>query len=550
MATKSKIGNLIHLVNGSNDQEQYPSPPIKDPYILSIDIGTSSIRAYLFSKSFDVISSCQKPQTLLTPELHGYEFDPEQFWSILLDVINETIKSASPLTVTDITCLGISTLRNSVVLWDRKTGKTYSNIILWNDSRSSSHAAASNSSLTWKTIRGFAKVIYPIIHTPRMSTLSNLEFRTQMIAFKLLWLFERQPELVQRARNNELLFGCIETWLIWKLTGGQEHVTDVSCASSTGLYDPFLSEWSSLLCRNLGINMRLLPTIKPTFGEFGRCDPSLFGCAIPITAVIGDVQASMFGQCVSQPGECLLTLGTGAFINILTGAVSACTDGIYPLVAHSDLLKPSENIHFMHALHSGCATVLNWAKEAKFFDNFSELNTISMDARLSKVFFLPAFGGYDDDPYCGSGFIGIDNETKREDFLRAILESIAFVIYDVFSFVRDDYRKHQGEKKLKCLRAAGGVSTCDFICQIIANLSNMSVERCHAFNLASGIGAGFLAAYGYGLIDNYEYFQRIITVDKVFKPIQCEITEANFKHWKTILPRFKKWYSSDERSDD
>lgn len=256
----------------------------------------------------------------------------------------------------------------------------------------------------------------------------------------------------------------------------------------------------------------------------------------------------MFGQCVSEPGECLLTLGTGAFINILTGPVSACTDGIYPLVAHSDLSKPTENVHFMHAFHSGCATVLNWAKQAEFFNDFSELNTISTDARPSTVFFLPAFGGHNNDSYCGSGFIGIDSETKREDLLRAILESIAFVIYEIFSFVRDDYKKHQGKEKLKSLRAAGGVSTCDFICQIIANLSQTAVERCHAFNLASGIGAGFLAAYGYGLIEDYEYFQKIITVDKVFKPIQCEITEANYKRWKTVVPRFNKWYSSDEKN--
>ncbi|CAF1559113.1 unnamed protein product [Adineta ricciae] len=549
MPSKSKLGNLIRLTSNLDDADQCPSPPIKDPYILSIDIGTSSIRAFLFSKSFEIVSSSQKSQTLLCPEPHGYEFDPDKFWSTLLEVINETIQCAKPLTATDITCLGISTLRNSVILWDRKTGETYSNIILWNDSRSSSHATSTNTSLTWKTIRGFAKVIYPIVQTARISTLSNLEFRTQMIAFKLLWLFERKPELVQRARNNELLFGCIETWLIWKLTGGQEHVTDVSCASSTGLYDPFLSQWSTLLCRNLGIDMRLLPAIKPTFGEFGRCDPNLFGCAIPITAVIGDVQASMFGQCVSQPGECLLTLGTGAFINILTGPVSACTDGIYPLVAHSDLSNSSENVHFMHAFHSGCATVLNWAKQAQFFDDFSELNAISTDARPAKAFFLPAFGGHNNDPYCGSGFIGIDSETKRDDLLRAILESIAFVIYEVFSFVREDYKKHQGGKQLKCLRAAGGVATCDFICQIIANLSHMSVERCHAFNLASGIGAGFLAAYGYNLVDDYEYFQKIITVDKVFESVHCDITETNYKQWKAIVPRFGKWYASDDRND-
>ena len=117
----------------------------------------------------------------------------------------------------DITCLGISTLRNSVILWDRKTGETYSNIILWNDSRSSLQTSSTNSSFTWKTIRHVAKIIYPVIQTARLSTLSHLEFRTQMIAFKLLWLFETKPHLIQYAKQNRLLFGCIETWIIWKL---------------------------------------------------------------------------------------------------------------------------------------------------------------------------------------------------------------------------------------------------------------------------------------------------------------------------------------------
>ena len=279
--------------------------------------------------------------------------------------------------------------------------------------------------------------------------------------------------------------------------------------------------------------MKLLPTIKPSFGHFGKTDPKLFGkinlidglslCkilfqghAIPITAVIGDVQASMFGQCISQPGECLLTLGTGAFVNILTGQVSACTDGIYPLVAYSDLSNPSENIHFLHAYHSSCANVLNWARQAGFFNDFSELTQISVDIKPAHVFFLPAFDGYNNDSYCGTGFIGINCKTTRNDLIRAILESIAFIVYELFQVIRDDFNKYQGEKKIKCLRTAGGVSSNNFICQTIANLTDISIERCYAFDYASGIGAGFLAAYGFGLIDDYEHFQKIITIEKFF----------------------------------
>lgn len=266
------------------------------------------------------------------------------------------------------------------------------------------------------------------------------------------------------------------------------------------------------------------------------------GHAIPITAVIGDVQASMFGQCISYPGQCLITLGTGAFVNILTRGVSACSDGIYPLVAYSDLSNSNQNIHFLHAYHSTCANVLNWAQKAGFFNSFSELDQISNDIKRSEVFFLPAFDGHADDPYCGSGFIGITNRSTRDDLIRSLLESIAFIVYELYLSIREDFNKHQSEENFKCLRIAGKVSTSDFICQTIANLTQISIQRCYGFDYASGIGAGFLAAYGFGLIDDYEHFQKIITIEKVFQPIRSEITEENFKQWKTIIPRFMKWY--------
>ncbi|CAF1473316.1 unnamed protein product, partial [Didymodactylos carnosus] len=486
--------------------------------------------------------SSQKEQHLLTPEPHGYEFDPDKFWQSFLDVVNETIERSS-LKINDISCLGISTLRNSVILWDKETGETYSNIILWNDSRSSQLATSSNNSFTWKTVRTFSKLAYPVFQTARLATISHLEFRTQMIAFKLLWLFEQNPSLKKRSNENKLLFGCIETWLLWKLTKGQIHVTEPSCASSTGLYDPFQQKWSTLLCKSLGINMALLPNIKPTYGEFGICDTTIFGSPIPITAVIGDVQASMFGQCVTEPGECLLTLGTGAFINILTGAVTACSDGIYPLVAHTNLHNSTEQVHFLHAIHSGCANVLNWARSAKFFDDYNDLKNI--EPKISTCFFLPAFGGLGlphHDPYSASGFLGIDSSTTQADLIRSILESLAFVIYELFALVRHDYIKYSGNNHLKRLRVAGGVSHSDFIVQTICNLSNMEIERCHAFDYASGIGAGFLAAYGFGIIDQYEDFENIIQVEKVFKPVKCDIAEKNYELWKKIIPRFGKWY--------
>lgn len=278
MTNQFKSGNLIRLTSaGETSNESQSSSTNKDPYILSVDIGTSSIRAYLFSKSFQIVASSHLQQIIHNPEAHAYEFEPEEFWNRFLEVIYQTIDKAKPLTIDHVTCLGLSTLRNSVVLWDKETGETYSKIILWNDTRSNLQATSVNSSFTWKTIRNVARFIHPVVQTARLSTLSKLEFRTEMIAFKLLWLFEKKPQLLRYARENRLLFGCIETWILWKLTRGQQHLTDVSCASSTGLYDPFESQWSTLLCRNLGIDMKLLPKIQSTYGCFGICHASLFG---------------------------------------------------------------------------------------------------------------------------------------------------------------------------------------------------------------------------------------------------------------------------------
>lgn len=274
----------------------------------------------------------------------------------------------------------------------------------------------------------------------------------------------------------------------------------------------------------------------------------LSGYPIPITAVIGDVQASMFGQYITERGECLLTLGSGAFINILTGEVSACSEGVYPLVAYSDLKDRTKNVHFMHSYHGGCATVINWAREAGFFDDFSELNNLSMEAKVSEVFFVPAFGGLESDPYCGSGFIGVNSKTRREDFLRAIIESIAFSIYETLVLVCNDFQRYQNRERLEKLRTAGGVSKSDFLCQIISNLSRTPIERCYAFDYASSIGAAFLAAFGVGLVEQKEDFQQIIKLEKLFQPIDCEITRSNFKRWKTVVPRFSKWNLNNANS--
>ncbi|KAK6196445.1 hypothetical protein SNE40_001669 [Patella caerulea] len=224
-------------------------------YVLSLDVGTTTLRSHIYDKLCNVKGSSSKKIKVIHPNVGWSEMDPELLVDQVKDCINESIRAAG-IEANKVTCLGIATQRATFLTWDSETGKPYHNLVTWQDLRASDHVKLWNNSYTMK------------------------------VTMRLLWFFQNIPKLHERASEGKVMFGCIDTWLLWKLTGGTVHSTDYSCASSTGLYDPFQIEWSSIVCNLVNIPMSIFPEVKDTSGHFGYTNEEFFGAKIPITAIV------------------------------------------------------------------------------------------------------------------------------------------------------------------------------------------------------------------------------------------------------------------------
>jgi putative glycerol kinase 5 len=222
--------------------------------------------------------------------------------------------------VNQISCIGISTLRGTFITWDRETGEPFHNFITWKDIRADKLCDEWNDSFRVKCLKSGAKFIHFFTRSNRFLAASLLKFSTGMIVIRFLWMLENLPIIRQRAIEGRAMFGTVETYLIWKLTGGKVHATDPSNACVSGFFDPFLMEWAQWAINMFNIPPSMLPIVQDTNGDFGETSPEIFGVSIPIRAVVGDQQAAMFGECCFQVGDVKCTLGTGTFININTGS--------------------------------------------------------------------------------------------------------------------------------------------------------------------------------------------------------------------------------------
>ncbi|KAK6196446.1 hypothetical protein SNE40_001669 [Patella caerulea] len=254
-------------------------------YVLSLDVGTTTLRSHIYDKLCNVKGSSSKKIKVIHPNVGWSEMDPELLVDQVKDCINESIRAAG-IEANKVTCLGIATQRATFLTWDSETGKPYHNLVTWQDLRASDHVKLWNNSYTMKCINTGSKLLHFLTRKKRYLAASVLQFLTKQVTMRLLWFFQNIPKLHERASEGKVMFGCIDTWLLWKLTGGTVHSTDYSCASSTGLYDPFQIEWSSIVCNLVNIPMSIFPEVKDTSGHFGYTNEEFFGAKIPITAIV------------------------------------------------------------------------------------------------------------------------------------------------------------------------------------------------------------------------------------------------------------------------
>ncbi|XP_071838919.1 glycerol kinase 5-like [Apostichopus japonicus] len=513
----------------------------QEKYILSIDVGTTTIRAHVYNTKAEVVGQSDQALELHCPSQGIIEIIPEVLWNQFVTTIKEAIQD-SGVAPSDITALGLSTQRATFTTWNKKTGKSYHNFICWNDTRSVKRADSINNSWSFMGLRTGATLLYGLsCGSRRWETASVFKFTSQHVTMRLGWVIDNIPELKKDIAKDLVHYGAVDTWLVWKLTKGKVHATDLSNFSTTGMYDVFKKGYNNIHMAYLGLPTNILPEIKDTNGDYGIVDPELFGASIPIRAVIADQQAAMFGQCCFNEGDIKLTMGTGSFLVINTGPRPTVPyDGAYPLVGWQ---IGNEMTYIMECNDADTGTVVEWGVKMGFYDDPSQSAPVAESvANSGGVCFVPAFQGLqgpiNNGGACAS-LLGVTVDTKPGHIVRSMLESLAFRVVQLHKLGLDKCRTVV--KQIICID--GGVSRNSFICNLISGLLECPVERPRNLQM-SCLGAAFMAGLTVGIWKDREEIKNLRTIDTTFHSESLkEDYRVTIKAWEKAVDRSLDWYS-------
>ncbi len=493
-----------------------------EKYILAIDSGTTSNRAILFDRAGGIAGQSQKEFTQIFPEPGWVEHDPEEIWDTQLRVIREVLER-SGVDPRQIAGIGITNQRETAVVWDTQSGKPVGNAIVWQDRRTA----------------GYCKSLVEEGKEEMIRDKTGLLADAYFSASKIRWILDHTEGMRKKAERGEIAFGTVDAWLLWKLTGGRIHATDVSNASRTMLFNIRTCEWDPELLDLFGIPSGILPQVVPSSGICGHTDPGLFGRAIPVSGMAGDQQAALFGQLCTSGGMVKNTYGTGCFVLMNTG-----TDPVFS--GHRLLTtvawKIGERVDY--ALEGSifiAGAVVQWLRDKlRVIQDASGIEKLASGVKDNGgVFFVPAFTGLGAphwDPYATGTIIGINRNTSLAHLARAALESIALQTCDVIRAMEED-----AGTRMKELRADGGASVNDLLMQIQADVIRKQVVR-PAVTETTALGAAYLAGLAVGFWDSIEEIQGHWKVDRTFLPgKEIQDNEDLMKKWTRAVERSRNW---------
>lgn len=530
MASKEKY---TQITKGSID---HGSPA----YVLALDIGTTNLRAHIYDRSAKIIAGGSQPMELLYPKPGLVELDENVLWDKVQAVIKEAI-SAGGLTASDITCMGITVQRNTFITWDKDTGKPFHHFIGWQDLRASKYVKQWNNSFTLSGLNKAAKLLWLVTRKMRFLAAAVLSFNSAQVVLRLKWQIEHDEQLQKRVQEEKVMYGSIETWLLWKFTGGKVWASDYSNASSTCLFDPFQMKWSPIVSGLLRIPLHLFPPLYDTSCHFGDTDTDIFGASIPITCLVADQQSAMFGQCCFKLGDVKCTMGSGTFIGYNSGSTPhASIAGLYPLIGWK--IK-DECVYVAEGLSSDTGHCLEWAKRLGIFDDVEDLDEMCRsvpDANGAQ--FIPAFSGLqapiNDDKACAT-FFGLKLDTSKAHMVRALMQALAFRYHLLYQTVR----KEAKSKVSDLIKCDGGVCRNDFLMQLVSDITGKQINRPEHMDMTS-LGAAFLAGLAVGVWQNKEELIEIRRTQRVFEPNKQRAAKIQpiFDEWMKALERSKGWY--------
>ena len=490
----------------------------RDGFILALDEGTTSARALLMNHKAEVISSGQFKIRQIYPQPGWVEQDPRNIWGSQLRAARKAIKGAK-VNPGDIVAIGITNQRETTVLWDRVTGEPVYNAVVWQCRRTTEIV---------ERLKPYAASI-----KERTGLVPDSYFSGP----KIRWILDSIPGLRQRAERGEVLFGTVDSWLIYNLTGGKVHAVDFSNASRTMLFDIRKLCWDTELLGLLGVPEAMLPEPRPSSGIIGYTDPKLFGASIPIAGDLGDQQAALLGQTAFGEGEAKCTYGTGNFMLMNTGAKPARSDRLLTTVAWS---IGGETTYALEGSVFVTGAAIEWLQDVGVIKSPRETEVLAKSLTSNDgVYFVPALTGLgtpDWDQYSRGTIIGLTRGTGRAHIARATLEAIAYLTRDI-----SETMEKEGGIRLRELRVDGGATRNDFLMQFQADLLGKRVIRPENTE-TTALGAAFASGLAVNFWENRDEVAKIWRADKVYEPTMSrEARDRLYARWREAVTRSLGW---------
>ena len=492
-------------------------------YIMALDRGTTSSRCIIFDKDGNIIKVAQKEFEQIYPKPGWVEHDAMEIWGSQSGVMREAVDTAG-INPEEIAAIGITNQRETTVVWDKKTGKPIYNAIVWQCRRTSEICDQLKEKGLTECIREKTGLIIDAYFS----------------ATKVKWILDNVEGARERAEKGELLFGTIDTWLIWKLTGGRVHVTDYSNASRTMMYNINTLEWDKDILKELDIPEKMLPEVKESSCVYGYTDSGLFAdIKIPIAGCAGDQQSALFGQNCFEEGTAKNTYGTGCFLLMNTGEKPVKSEnGLLTTISWG--VDGKVEYALEGSIFMGGASIQWLRDELRMIKSAADSEKYAMRVENTNgVYVVPAFTGLGApywDMYARGTIVGLTRGAKKEHLIRATLESIAYQTKDVLEAMQND-----SGIELKSLKVDGGASNNNFLMQFQSDILNVKIDRPKIVE-TTALGAAYLAGLAVGFFKSKEDIKKRWVCDREFEPkMSEEVREKSYKDWKRAVERSLAW---------
>ena len=497
-----------------------------EKFILALDQGTTSSRAILFNQEGQIIAISQQEFTQIFPKPGWVEHDATEIWDTQLSVARAVLRKAD-IAASQIAAIGITNQRETTLIWDRKTGEPIHNAIVWQDRRTAA----------------FCDQLKAQGHEEYIRQETGLVVDAYFSGTKARWLLEEVEGARERAAKGELCFGTIDSWLVFKLTGGKVHATDYSNASRTMMYNIRQLEWDAKMLEILDVPAEILPEVKPSSGHFGETEERLFGTAIPIAGIAGDQQAALFGQVCHEAGMAKNTYGTGCFMLMNTGEkLVHSQNGLLTTIAWGI----GDEVHY--ALEGSvfiAGAAIQWLRDGlKLIDDAPDSEYYAMKNNSSDgVYVVPAFAGLGApywDMYARGAIFGLTRGTSKSHLIRATLESLAYQTKDVLDAMESD-----AGQPLTTLRVDGGASANNLLMQFQSDMLDVPVERPSIIE-TTALGAAYLAGIAVGYWKKEELAAKWQLQERFEPQMKEEERSTLYRGWQKAVKRTMDW----ERTED